>query len=55
MNVKKTLINFFLIYEPYFFIIDTQTQRIQSMFIPDKTDPQTTQTYLNNMNKKYFK
>ena len=42
------------LYEPYFFIIDVQTQRIQSMFIPDKTDPHTTQTYLNSINKKYF-
>lgn len=42
------------LYEPYFFIIDIQTQRIQSMFIPDKTDPHATQVYLNNINRKYF-
>lgn len=42
------------LYEPYFFILNIPTKRIQSMFIPDKNDPNTTQVYLNSINSKYF-
>lgn len=43
------------LYEPYYFVLEIPSKRIQSMFIPDKSDPNTTQIYLNGINNKYFK